>query len=761
MRKRIGIFGATEESLRLVRLLRENPDLEIVRLWDAELDSAAQRARVFGPDFAAHIAALLTNDVDEFITTPLDAVVASDGEEAFWSQVPSAGELALQVVSPLTARLLWGYGVAPRDRKTELLQALNEVVESVDLTAHSDEIFARMLEIAVGVTGADGGSLMLLDPERRELSIRTAIGVEPELWSKIRVRLGDGIAGRVAADARPLRLRGKADRRTFQIVRERFDVESALSVPLVYEGGVLGVLNLHHSTQTDAFDDESLSYLEQLAQLDAKLIARTQAHEALRNQAARFKAVREVQEILGAPKHLAERLHLLCEFVAGRVGDGIATVYLYDADESELRLAATSLKGGGFGGEYRILRGHGIDGQVAELGRPTFLHGEGGTLAYAALPLQSGERLVGVLTVQTGTTPPRGRAAEETLLEISAALADGVAQVDREARIAARATRVNAINETGIRMLSATEVSEVARLATSSGCLILEADHAVLRLQDEETLRYVIRSYYGSADGRLQEKLFRLDKQLSVDVIKRRSPLLVRDLHGDSPYRDLAEDFRSTMAAPLKRDGQVIGTLCVYDKVAADQFYTGRFNDDDLQICSQLVSYIERALDNAHLHNLARQHRNFDDETGLPNTSYLSTRIGEEIARAAGRQVTLAIATCRIENSSEITAGAHPAHGHRVIMRTAEALRTHIRDFDVLGRTGQWEFSVLMPEPGHTPETRVVELARSVADAIAKDDALNDPIRIALCFGHALYPRDGEDWETLLSRSAESRIHMV
>ena len=53
---------------------------------------------------------------------------------------------------------------------------------------------------------------MLLDTEARELRVRVAAGVEPELWPKIRVRIGEGIAGRVAADARPLRLRGKADR---------------------------------------------------------------------------------------------------------------------------------------------------------------------------------------------------------------------------------------------------------------------------------------------------------------------------------------------------------------------------------------------------------------------------------------------------------------------------------------------------------------------------------------------------------------------
>ena len=41
-------------------------------------------------------------------------------------------------------------------------------------------------------------------------------------------------------------------------------MESALCVPLIHEGRVLGVLNLHHATRTDAFDDDDLEFAERL-----------------------------------------------------------------------------------------------------------------------------------------------------------------------------------------------------------------------------------------------------------------------------------------------------------------------------------------------------------------------------------------------------------------------------------------------------------------------------------------------------------------
>ncbi|HVH07769.1 MAG TPA: GAF domain-containing protein [Myxococcota bacterium] len=758
MRRAVAIYGATEETLSLVPMLEDNPSLEVAAIYDADLAAARTRAEALDPATRDRVLPRLTDDRARLLAPGVRAVIDAGTAAPFGRVFPEADGRGLQVVSPLTARLLWGYGVSSPDRKAELLQALHEVVDSVNLTVDTDELFARMLEIAMSVTGADGGSLMLLDPQRRTLFVRVAVGVERELWPKIQVALGEGIAGRAAADARPIRLRGKADQKTFRVVRERFDVESALCVPLVHQGRVLGVLNLHHSTRSDAFTDDDLAFAEHLGRLDAEIIARAQEHESLRSQAARYGAVREVQQALAGTSPLLDRLGALCAQVARRVGGGIATVYLHHPDEGELRLAATSLVGGGLGGDYRIPVGQGVDGGAAKSRAAVFLPDAAGGLAYAALPLLAGDELAGVLSVQAGpdssAVPARTRAVEETLLEIAAAAGDAISRASREARISGRATKVAAINEAGLRMISARDPAEVARLATSSGALILGADHAVLRLQDPESRRYVIRSYYGSADGRLEEKLFRLDKAVSIEVLRRRSAAVLRDLPPHETH------VRSAMAAPLRREGTVIGTLALYDKIAPDQFYAEVFNDEDLSVFARYVSYVERALANALFYEQARRHRSFDEETGLPSADYLERRVDQELARVAGRDGALALACARIENLDAIRRAAGGAPD-RVVQRVAEALRAHLRDFDVLGRTGDEEFMALLPEPGPAPDERIASLARAVADDVAKDDRLNTPVRVALAFGYAVHPADGATRKELEARSRVARIRMV
>lgn len=481
----------------------------------------------------------------------------------------------------------------------------------------------------------------------------------------------------------------------------------------------------------------------------------------MRSQAARYTAAREVHDILAGTAPLQTRLGRLCDLVCRRTGQGIANVYLYDPDDDMLRLGATSLEGTSLGTEYRVEPGRGIDGRVAATRQAAFLHTDNGDLAYAALPLLDGNTLVGVLSVQLGSEPPRAQPLEDVLLEIAAAAADAIQTTTRETRLAEHSLKVTAINDTGLRMVSTTDPSDVLRLGTSGVAMVLEADHAILRLQDAQTGRYVIRSYFGSADGRQQEKLFRLDRSASVDAIKRRSPLLVRALRESESLAEFDCGVKSLMSAPLMQEGRVIGTISVYDKVETERFCTGPFGDEDLRLFTKFASYLERAVANALYSSQARSHQRYDEDTGLPDLAYVKQRISEEIARSGSRDGALTVSTCRIENLGEITQGVDAVRGQNVLQQTAEALRANLREFDVLGRSSEDEFTMLLPDPGDSPGERIFAVARAVADEVSKDESLNDPVRVALAFGYAVFPSEGEDADALAERAREPRIRMV
>ena len=62
----------------------------------------------------------------------------------------------------------------------------------------------------------------------------------------------------------------------------------------------------------------------------------------------------------------------------------------------------------------------------------------------------------------------------------------------------------------------------------------------------------------------------------------------------------------------------------------------------------------------------------------------------------------------------------------------ADAWSKNVRDFDVVGRSAPDLFEILLPAPGSAPGARLSRLARTVADAVSKDETLNRPLRVAL-----------------------------
>ena len=74
MRRRLGIWGASEESLRLLRLLAGNPDVEVDRIYDADVPAALERARGLGAEVSHRIAPILVAP-----RGPLRRVAATEG----------------------------------------------------------------------------------------------------------------------------------------------------------------------------------------------------------------------------------------------------------------------------------------------------------------------------------------------------------------------------------------------------------------------------------------------------------------------------------------------------------------------------------------------------------------------------------------------------------------------------------------------------------------------------------------------------------
>jgi sigma-B regulation protein RsbU (phosphoserine phosphatase) len=141
-----------------------------------------------------------------------------------------------------------------------LLAVTDAALAQLDVEDLLTELVSRTRELMA----TDTSAILLLDPSGRELVATAASGLEEEVRLGVRVPLGEGFAGRIAASARPLVI-DRVDRTT---VVNRVLIDEHLSamagVPIAASGRVLGVLHVG-SLVPRRFTDDDIELLRLVA----------------------------------------------------------------------------------------------------------------------------------------------------------------------------------------------------------------------------------------------------------------------------------------------------------------------------------------------------------------------------------------------------------------------------------------------------------------------------------------------------------------
>jgi GGDEF domain-containing protein/putative methionine-R-sulfoxide reductase with GAF domain len=755
MRKRIVIAGTSREGLELLPLLESNPAVEVCALLADDPDRALADLERRFPATAQRLASRVTSDVEAALATPgLVAVV--DAEAPAHVRARLARAHGIQVLPPQLARMLYAFGPADAMSKSDLLQALRESLDSYDLTHDRRGLLRLVLQIAVTATGADRGSLMLWDERERVLRVEVAIGIEDEVIPKIRVQTGEGIAGRAFASERSILLHGKADRTRFDIVRERDDVESAISAPLAHAGRMIGVLNLSHARHQNQFGASELAFVDELARLDARIIARAEEFHGLVRESQTLRAETDVRRLLARDEPLARRLTAVCAALASQLRGGVCQLYLRESESESLHLQAASTPLDPLAAREHLRFGQGLPGRAAELHRPLLLGGGAGDagLCYAALPLLAGEEVVGVLAAQGERTGGAADLGMERLHAAAEALADELAGALRSARNERDSRRAARLSEVVAAFGACQDEHELAEQVSASAVSLLEAQDAVLRLREEPSGRFRIAAWSGVGEWR-KAALAELERKLATEAMRARRLVRVADLAGDPAWSEHAIGVGTAMIAPLLRDGRAIGCLSVLGKVPDDPLLGERFGPSEERILAQLAQHAQVALA-----GLARPERgDADPVTGLLTQRALRERLEAELARSRARGHSLVLTLLRADGLEALREPSHTDAAERAALALAQALRATLRDFDVVARPEPNVFATLVPEPDGEVSALLVALYRAAREAL---DSQGEAARaLDLRVGYAVFPQDGADADSLERAASERRVEAL
>jgi len=181
-----------------------------------------------------------------------------------WAEQPEAG--GARFVAALPVRQL----ASPRARRIA-----RQTVGREDLK----HLFDAIVDLVAASLESGIVSLVLVDPDRGDLFVASAQGLEPVGASGRRTTLRSGVAGAVAAWGRPVLVENiETDRRFKRLNHPQYQTKSLLCVPLRVEGEVIGVINVNNKTSGEAFDDDDLALLVMLTERVGSIIERACAY---------------------------------------------------------------------------------------------------------------------------------------------------------------------------------------------------------------------------------------------------------------------------------------------------------------------------------------------------------------------------------------------------------------------------------------------------------------------------------------------------
>lgn len=437
------------------------------------------------------------------------------------------------------------------------------------------------------------------------------------------------------------------------------DIRTTLNVSMVYEGRLAGRLNVATIGQIRHFSADEIALLRGLANQGALALENAQLFQATQRQVEELSLLNAVVVAAADAANEDELLERVTTVMGSFYPDNLG-ILLLDEENAVLRPHLSSrnrLQALGLPG---VPLGQGITGRVALSGQPylaadvtldpDYLAGFSETRSELCVPLRVGERIIGVINVESPQVAAYGRQDEQLLVTLAGQLATAIekmrlrqserryleelrqAKEELELRVVERTVEWQRANEqlqlelverqraeAELQRIAGLQITlnEVLRLVGQQlhpRSVALLARAAISQLAGWPNVAVALTTSDGrhwlvqapadklvpAGEGVINRAIASQETQYvpvapAVDAPATDAPAVVAPAT-DAPATD-APTGRTELAVPMVRGGRVLGVLYVEsDRPEA-------FDSDDLLLAESLASAVALALDNAYLHS--------------------------------------------------------------------------------------------------------------------------------------------------------------
>jgi len=174
--------------------------------------------------------------------------------------------------------------------------------------------------------------------------------------------------------------------------------QSILSVPLIYRGEVLGVINVrtekeHQYTQTQ------VRLLQSIASQISGAVENSRQYRKLEKRASQLSTLSEVSKTITSDLYLEEILQLIVAATADALSFKICSLMLLDEDKQELVIKATQSKSREYAKKANVKLGESIAGRALASGQPVTVYDLKNSSEYATPDLARREGLSSMASI--------------------------------------------------------------------------------------------------------------------------------------------------------------------------------------------------------------------------------------------------------------------------------------------------------------------------------------------------------------------------
>src|SRR5438477_3223398 len=314
---------------------------------------------------------------------------------------------------------------------------------------------------------------------------------------------------------------------------------------------------------------------------------------------------------------------------------------------------------------------------------------------------------------------------------------------------------IYALYEIAQAMGSSLGVADTMALISSKLSNIVPFSCCALFLYNDEneTLRCRFATVVGSVT--IRQLTIRNGHGLTGWVARNRRPLVNARPSTDFEAAGVPSEhttLHSALVCPLLFNERFIGTISVYH--TEPSVYT----DDHRRLLDRISEQAAAVIYNSIVFEQTQEDSLTDPLTALPNTRFMFMHLTRELARAERLKSEVSLLVMDLDNFKDIndTYGHHV--GDRALRDVASVLRTGIRPYDICVRYAGDEFIVVLSGcGGEEAESKRLELQRAV-DSLQFEARPGKMLPLAISVGAAVFPHDGDTYETLLA-TADSRMY--